>query len=1137
MKPYMDEMATHGRYGDSMLVHMNPAEVQGIASLAPQGQLTINPVTGQPEAFLPFLAPLLGSMAGSALLPALPSALAGAIGSGVATAAVTGDIKRGLVSGLIGAGTGALFEGAAGAADATSGLQDIATNIGAAGDATVADVLSQAGTEQALASEALKEASIGGGALPLSQVAQANQLTAQVGDISAGLGDRLGDLSGTQISELSPAMEGARSFGSGMMGAKAILPTAMGYGQLAQMDYEDQMKAAGMQNLEAEQAQRDEAVGNLQRGYAMAQPNVATGPSEYRKYLSNYTPPYEYAAQGGIVSLMGGGPVKKYQAGGEFDPKVYAQSLPAGVREIYLKSNTDGYDSLTEKEAATLSNYYSSAGAGFMGGKGGAINIPQTGTQGGADTASQDPAPPALPTSGYMRDPNTGAIVYLAGTRPGAGEGLSRQGGSPYIGSGKFGTGGMGNLLGSNPGYGGIDPISIQANLRGQYAVTPPSGYALGFEPEFSSFQNDPFNVQVPYRGYYPKAFGPMQSGPYFHSSINMPNYLNQIGDYYRTLGDYSVTPEVPLGGVTQPVVQPTVTTPVTTPTYTEPPATPTPVADATPKGGIDDIVVGNYEGGEKPTPQTLTGDDLYETYIDQRQTERPIYHYNNKGELIKGVPVVGKMKPGRYYHVNLAHEDAEASFASKKQAMDYIRNYYGQTDANDEQAKAFEDAAKAKEEARAALEAERLAGRRPNEADAKRSGRTIPEHIRRAAERQAQQTSRPTGKGLSVTGASGKTTYFQEGGLVSLAEGRRVPKDTNDFVFYNKEATLEYPYLGEADMFGREIDMQRTSLSDMTNIGELLEILRANAKAKERAKERAENMLVGFTDSEDLLNTRYMPELERQSDLLRQRLRFLKENDPVYYAGELESDSLDAYRDDKYIPQSLLEAIDEEELERFKEFYRRSSFEGGDDTGLERVEYTTYSMPDSEIRSKWKDRIQKEMQEGGDVTLETSLGDMSTPAGGIANVETQFVKQQPAMPQIAPEETMIVAQAILGRIEQPDAIIDMFIQKYGVENFLMLRQQVLASVAGVEPQTEGMIKGQGGGMDDQVMGMIGDQQPVAVSPGEYIVPADVVSGLGDGSSDAGAKELDQMLDDVRKARQGGRMGQPPAIDAQRMMP
>jgi hypothetical protein len=81
------------------------------------------------------------------------------------------------------------------------------------------------------------------------------------------------------------------------------------------------------------------------------------------------------------------------------------------------------------------------------------------------------------------------------------------------------------------------------------------------------------------------------------------------------------------------------------------------------------------------------------------------------------------------------------------------------------------------------------------------------------------------------------------------------------------------------------------------------------------------------------------------------------------------------------------------------------------------------------------------------------------------------------------------------------------------------------------------MITGQGGGMDDQVMGMIGDQQPVAVSPGEYIVPADVVSGLGDGSSEAGAEELDKMLDDVRRARQGGRTGQPPAINAQGVMP
>ena len=47
--------------------------------------------------------------------------------------------------------------------------------------------------------------------------------------------------------------------------------------------------------------------------------------------------------------------------------------------------------------------------------------------------------------------------------------------------------------------------------------------------------------------------------------------------------------------------------------------------------------------------------------------------------------------------------------------------------------------------------------------------------------------------------------------------------------------------------------------------------------------------------------------------------------------------------------------------------------------------------------------------------------------------------------------------------------------------------------------------------------------QPVAVFPGEYIVAADVVSGLGEGSSDAGAKELDKMMDKVRMERMAQR--------------
>jgi len=116
-----------------------------------------------------------------------------------------------------------------------------------------------------------------------------------------------------------------------------------------------------------------------------------------------------------------------------------------------------------------------------------------------------------------------------------------------------------------------------------------------------------------------------------------------------------------------------------------------------------------------------------------------------------------------------------------------------------------------------------------------------------------------------------------------------------------------------------------------------------------------------------------------------------------------------------------------------------------------------------------------------------------------------------------SPDEIREVQMAILGEVPNNTQVIDMFVQKYGNEIFNMIRQQVLNSDGNA--QTMGMIEGMGGGMDDLVLGMIGSQQRVAVSPGEYIVPADVVSGLGDGSSDAGAKELDNMLDRVRQER------------------
>lgn len=58
-------------------------------------------------------------------------------------------------------------------------------------------------------------------------------------------------------------------------------------------------------------------------------------------------------------------------------------------------------------------------------------------------------------------------------------------------------------------------------------------------------------------------------------------------------------------------------------------------------------------------------------------------------------------------------------------------------------------------------------------------------------------------------------------------------------------------------------------------------------------------------------------------------------------------------------------------------------------------------------------------------------------------------------------------------------------------------------------------------GMADQIPATIDNRQPAALSDGEFVIPADVVSHLGNGNSDSGAQNLYSMMERVRKARTG----------------
>ena len=108
LHPIAEAVRSQGRNGDSMLVHMTPGEVSALQRMAEAngGSLSINPETGQPEAF--FLAALLPALAGAAMpaiaastgIAALANPLTASLLVGGLTGAITGDMKQGLMAGL-----------------------------------------------------------------------------------------------------------------------------------------------------------------------------------------------------------------------------------------------------------------------------------------------------------------------------------------------------------------------------------------------------------------------------------------------------------------------------------------------------------------------------------------------------------------------------------------------------------------------------------------------------------------------------------------------------------------------------------------------------------------------------------------------------------------------------------------------------------------------------------------------------------------------------------------------------------------------------------------------------------------------------------------------------------------------------
>jgi hypothetical protein len=94
---------------------------------------------------------------------------------------------------------------------------------------------------------------------------------------------------------------------------------------------------------------------------------------------------------------------------------------------------------------------------------------------------------------------------------------------------------------------------------------------------------------------------------------------------------------------------------------------------------------------------------------------------------------------------------------------------------------------------------------------------------------------------------------------------------------------------------------------------------------------------------------------------------------------------------------------------------------------------------------------------------------------------------------------------------QSPNALFNLF---SGMPNNMMFNRQMAKG---------GYLDGAGDGMSDSIPATIEGKQPARLADGEFVVPADVVSHIGNGSSKAGSKRLYAMLDKVRHARTGNK--------------
>jgi hypothetical protein len=330
------DLSEAGRFGDTRILHVNEAELAGLGSLLPSGELPTNPETGQPEAAILtslIIGAIIGATSGGITaeqkgIPLWQGILQGA-GIGMATGALTGGLGAATGSGAQAgtqAGTQAALDASANTLVDTS-MQGAIQAAGAEGVKTAAvetgktAALEAAGktSEQAAMDAAFKQAAEAGveEMIVTAPIESANQASGVI-----PFGQTGADIAGASASGV--ASGGPAEFAGDpltvnageMSGAPPNTPPAEGPGFIDQVASE--FTQEGLADSVSREALKEYA-GNPLNYIAPVMATEALLPSEYDEedYLAGYEGPYDktWSSSPGISwAANNGGEVKKRSA-------------------------------------------------------------------------------------------------------------------------------------------------------------------------------------------------------------------------------------------------------------------------------------------------------------------------------------------------------------------------------------------------------------------------------------------------------------------------------------------------------------------------------------------------------------------------------------------------------------------------------------------------------------------------------------------------------------------------------------------------------------------------------------------------------------------------------------------------------